>query len=146
MSRHGRVLRVRIKPVRGIGLVAISLALLLLLGACGSSTAGSPETDSVTTRSAESTPEPTSLRKEADTSNVAETGSEQATASYLVPTITCPSCAARVEASASKDPGVLGVQFEGQDVTVTYDPGKTSPEKIAEAIREGGDKVQRGTE
>jgi copper chaperone CopZ len=37
---------------------------------------------------------------------------------------------------------VLAVQVEGQDVTVTYDPEKTNPEKIAEAIRKGGDTVQ----
>jgi copper chaperone CopZ len=72
--------------------------------------------------------------------------SKQATASYVVPTITCPSCNARVEASASKDPGVLDVRFDGQNVTITYDPEKTDPGKIAEAIREGGDTVQRGTE
>lgn len=69
-------------------------------------------------------------------------GSEQATTSYLVPTITCPSCAARVEANAEKDPGVLDAQVEGQRVTVTYDPAKTDPEKIAEAIRNGGDTVR----
>lgn len=142
MPRHGRVLRLVVKPVRVIGLVAISLALLLLLGACGSGAADSSETDSVTNRPTESDPEPTTLQKGADTSNVAETGSEQATASYLVPTITCPSCAARVEASASEDPGVLAVQVEGQDVTVTYDTDKTNPEKIAEAIRKGGDTVR----
>lgn len=71
-----------------------------------------------------------------------EEGSEQATTSYLVPTITCPSCAARVEANAEKDPGVLDAQVEGQRVTVTYDPAKTDPEKIAEAIRNGGDTVR----
>jgi copper chaperone CopZ len=69
---------------------------------------------------------------------------EQAAASYKVPTITCPSCAARVEASAEKDPGVLGVRVEGQRAVVEYDPARTDPEKIAEAIRAGGDTVIQG--
>lgn len=42
---------------------------------------------------------------------------------------------------SSEDPGGLPVQVEGQDATVTYDPDKTNPEKIAEAIRRGGDTV-----
>lgn len=124
-----------IQPVRGIGLVAISLTLILLLGACGSGAADSSVPD----------PEKDTGQKAASGAATSE-GSKQATASYVVPTITCPSCAACVEASANKDPGVLGVRFEGQDVTVTYDPNKTSPEKIAAAIRDGGDTVQRGAE
>jgi copper chaperone CopZ len=75
------------------------------------------------------------------TTAAAAAGSELATASYKVPTITCPSCAARVEASAEKDPGVLGVRVEGQSATVEYDPAKTDPQKIADAIRAGGDTV-----
>lgn len=125
------MLRVAIRPVRSIGLAAIVLTVILLLGACGSGAAGSspPEPDNATGEKAAngtSTPE----------------FSKQATASYVVPTITCPSCAARVEASASKDPGVVAVQVEGQDVTVAYKPEKTDPERIAEAIRKGGDTVQ----
>ncbi len=120
-----------VKSVRGIGFVAISLALLLLLGACGSGAADSspPDSENVTGQKA--------------ASEVANTdASKQATASYVVPTITCPSCNARVEASASKEPGVLNVRFEDQDVTVAYDPNKTNPEKIAKAIRKGGDTVR----
>lgn len=62
-----------------------------------------------------------------------------------MPTITCPSCVARVEASAGKEPGVIGVKasLQTQEVTVEYDPAKTDPEEIAGAIREGGDTVER---
>ncbi len=74
----------------------------------------------------------------------AKASPEQATANYRVPTITCPSCAARVEANAQKDPGVLGVRVEGQRVSVEYDPAKTNPRKIADAIRSGGDTVLQG--
>lgn len=121
-----------IRPVRGIGLAAIVLTVILLLGACGSGAARSspPELDDATGQKATS-------------STTTPEVSKQATASYVVPTITCPSCAARVETSASEDPGVLAVQVEGQDATITYDPDKTDPEKIAEAIRRGGDTVLR---
>jgi len=70
----------------------------------------------------------------------------QVTASYVVPTITCPGCAARIKASAKKDPGVLDVAVDvsTKHVTVAYDPSKTDPERIAEAIRKGGDTVLPG--
>lgn len=120
-----------IRPMRGIGLVAISLTLIFLLGACGSGATGTSPPE----------PEKDTGQKAASDTTTSEV-SKQTTASYVVPTITCPSCAARVEASANKDAGVLAVQVEGQDVTVTYDPEKTNPKKIAEAIREGGDTVR----
>jgi copper chaperone CopZ len=125
------VLRVVIRPVRGIGFVVISLTVILLLGACGSGTADSSAPD----------PEDATVQKAANGTTPSEV-SKQGSASYVVPTITCPSCAARVEASASEEPGVRAVQVEGQDVTVTYDPDKTSPQRIAEAIRKGGDTVR----
>lgn len=78
------------------------------------------------------------------TAVASKAGPERAEAIYRVPTITCPSCAARVEASAQKDPGVLGVRVEGQRVSVEYDPAKTNPRKIADAIRSGGDTVEQG--
>lgn len=67
-------------------------------------------------------------------------------ARYFVPTITCPSCAARIKANAKKDPGVVevAVDLATQRVTVAYDPEKTDPERIAEAIRAGGDTVLSG--
>ncbi len=70
----------------------------------------------------------------------------QVTTSYVVPTITCPGCAARIKASAKKDPGVLDivVDVSTKRVTVVYDPNKTDPERIAEAIRKGGDTVLPG--
>lgn len=70
----------------------------------------------------------------------------QATARYLVPTISCPSCAARITANAKKDSGVLDVAVDlaTQRVTVVYNPAKTDPEQIAAAIRKGGDTVLPG--
>lgn len=123
---------------RRAGLIALVLSSILLLPACGGGASGSA-------------PEPaTTTAQEAGTTVAAETTAataasvEQATARYLVPTITCPSCVARVEGNAKKDPGVLDAKasLETQEVTVTYDPAKTDPEKIAEAIRAGGDTVQ----
>ncbi len=61
---------------------------------------------------------------------------------FHVPTITCPACPARVEASLEKAPGILGVVIAGQDVTVSYDPSQVSPEEIAAAIEAGGDTVE----
>lgn len=124
-----------IRPVRGMGLAAIVLTVIVLLGACGSGAAGFPPPE----------PDNATGEKAANGTTTPEV-SIQASASYAVPTITCPSCAARVEARASKDPGVLAVQVEGQDVTVAYKPEKTDPERIAEAIRKGGDTVQSVSE
>lgn len=74
----------------------------------------------------------------------AEAGPGQAVARYVVPTITCPSCAERIKGNARKDPGVVdvAVDLKTKRVTVVYDPSKTNPEKIAEAIRKGGDTVR----
>lgn len=158
---HARTTRRRLP--RRAGLAAFFVGLALLLTACGGGASGSasdPAKDPAKDppRKAEdangSTPNPTTTTTQKAGTVAGETtvanetgvgkaaGSEQATAGYLVPTITCPSCAARVEASATKDPGVLGVRVEFQDVTVTYDPKKTDPRKIADAIRAGGDTVQ----
>lgn len=65
-------------------------------------------------------------------------------AQFRVPTISCPSCVKRVEANAKKDPGVVDAKADlsTQIVIVTYDPAKTDPAKIAEAIRAGGDEVE----
>ena len=71
--------------------------------------------------------------------------SDSATASsvvFHVPTITCPVCPLRVEASIRKAPGILGVAFDGQDVTVTYDPSAVSPAAIEAAIEAGGDTAE----
>jgi copper chaperone CopZ len=61
---------------------------------------------------------------------------------FHVPTITCPACPLRVEASVRKAPGILAVAFDGQDVTVTYDPSRVSPETIRAAIEAGGDTIE----
>lgn len=58
---------------------------------------------------------------------------------FSVPTITCPSCPLRVEASVKKAPGILDVAFDGQLVTVSYDPSAVGPDAIEAAIEAGGD-------
>lgn len=75
---------------------------------------------------------------------VVEAAPGQATARYVVPTITCPSCAERIKGNAKKDPGVVDVAVDLQTkrVTVVYDPSKTDAETIAAAIRKGGDTVR----
>lgn len=147
----------RPRPSRRAGLAALVMGLALFLPACAGGTAGSaPEPETSTVRAeAETTGTPVAAETTAatgvgagagagQTTAAAGASAEQATARYLVPTITCPSCVARVEANAKKDPGVLDAKasLETQEVTVTYDPAKTDPRKIAEAIRAGGDTVQ----
>lgn len=72
----------------------------------------------------------------------AEAQATEAQVAFRVPTITCPTCPARVEASLQKAPGILGVEIAGRDVTVSYDPSQVSPEEIAAAIEAGGDTVE----
>ncbi len=117
---------------------AFIVSLILFLPACGTTNSAAVSTPTPETATAQ-TANPGAGT--AETPPTPEESSEQATASYQVPTITCPSCAARVKASATKDPGVLDAQVKGQSVTVEYDPAKTDPEKIAGSIRSGGDTV-----
>ena len=62
-----------------------------------------------------------------------------------VPTISCWTCEPRVAASAKSVPGVKAVEFDGQTVTVTYNPEQTTPDAIVEAIAGGGDRVTEVT-
>ncbi|MGH2532626.1 MAG: heavy-metal-associated domain-containing protein [Thermomicrobiales bacterium] len=78
-----------------------------------------------------------------ETHATADTQATEATATFHVPTITCPACHLRVEASISNMPGILEIAFDGQDVTVTYDPSQVSPEEIEAAIESGGDEAER---
>lgn len=131
---------------RHVWAIAVVVGLLPLVAACGGA-AGTPETDS---SNASSTAPAGQTAETAQQKGVATgeagTDSGQATvakANYVVPTITCPSCSARITASAEEEPGVIDTSIEGQDVSVTYDPRKTDPESIASAIREGGDMVRK---
>ncbi len=71
-----------------------------------------------------------------------DTEATEAAVTFHVPTITCPTCPLRVEASVNQAPGILDVEFDGQDVTVTYDPSQVSPDEVAAAIEAGGDSVE----
>lgn len=125
---------------RRAGLAALFVGVALLLTACGGGASGSaPEPAAITAEGAA-----TNTTETTETAAAPEESPEQATVTYTVPTITCPSCVARVEANAKKDPGVIDAKgdLSTQKVTVTYDPKKTDPKKIADAIREGGDTVQ----
>ena len=62
-----------------------------------------------------------------------------------VPTIWCWTCKPRVEASAKSVPGVKAVEFDGQAVTVTYDPEQATPDAIVEAIEGRGDRITKVT-
>ena len=68
---------------------------------------------------------------------------EPALTRLRVPTLGGPEGTARVGTSAMRDPGVIEVAVPpGEDrVTVRYDPATTTPARIAEAIRAGGDTV-----
>lgn len=64
--------------------------------------------------------------------------------SLVVPTIFCTGCQPRVEAAVKSVPGVREVRFneeKSQEVTVIYDPSRTTPEAIIRAIEKGGDEV-----
>lgn len=63
----------------------------------------------------------------------------QAQIAFHVPTMACAGCQYRVEVSIWQAPGILGVAFAGQDVTVTYDPSVVTPEAIEAAIEVTGD-------
>jgi len=62
-----------------------------------------------------------------------------------VPTISCWTCEPRVAASAKSVSGVKAVEFEGQTVTVTYNPEQATPDAIVEAIEGRGDRVTKVT-
>lgn len=151
---------VRLRSSRRAGLAALVVGLALLLPACAGGNAGSaPQTETGNARAADKTPaarekvadtkpaEPTAGKASREAGAAGETTAskkadpKQAKASYTVSSITCPSCAARVEANARSVPGVLDVRVEGQSVTVGYDAAQTDPEQIAGAIRDGGDTV-----
>lgn len=139
--------RSRRVPIRA-GLAAFAGGLVLLLPSCANSTDGQTQNPGGAGSQSAAQTAPARTAGDAPVGKAAgENGaaSEQATASYRVPTITCPSCVARVEANAEKEPGVVEAEasLKAQEVTVDYDPAKTSPEKIAEAIREGGDMVEQ---
>ena len=53
--------------------------------------------------------------------------------------MTCAACAARVEKSLNKLPGVVAsVNFAAESALVTVRPGATSPAAVVEAIRKTG--------
>ena len=158
-TAHARTTGRRLSRCAGL---AAFLGLALLLTACGGGASGSasdpakdpprkaedakgPTPNPATTTTQKvgtTTPGETTAANETGASEAA--GSEQATTGYLVPTMSCPGCFGRIEAAASKDPGVLDIRLDQetpQRVIVEYDPSKTNPEKIAQAIRDGGDEV-----
>tara|TARA_R110002049_G_scaffold50370_3_gene143121 strand:+ start:162705 stop:164990 length:2286 start_codon:yes stop_codon:yes gene_type:complete len=54
--------------------------------------------------------------------------------------MTCMGCARSIELALNSVPGVVdsNVNFAGQSVSAKYDPRQTSPDEIADAIREAG--------
>lgn len=79
-------------------------------------------------------------------SGAGDTRPTQAQVTFYVETVTCPSCQLRVEGSINKAPGILDVAWDGQQVTVTYEPGQVSPDEIRAAIEGGGDTAYEVTE
>jgi copper chaperone CopZ len=61
---------------------------------------------------------------------------QRATAIFRIEGMTCEGCASAVEVQLEQTEGVLGssVSFERGEARVSYDPAKTTPEKIAAAI------------
>jgi copper chaperone CopZ len=73
-------------------------------------------------------------------------GSTQDQVTFYVETVTCPGCQLRVEGSIKQVAGILDIGWQGQQVTVTYDPGQISPDEIRAAIEGGGDTAYEVTE
>ena len=84
-----------------------------------------------------------SAQKEAEDS--IDASSDLSQVALEVPTIWCLTCKPRVAASAKSVPGVKAVEFDGQTVTVTYDPEQATPDAIVEAIEGCGDRVTKVT-
>ena len=62
------------------------------------------------------------------------------TTTLSAPTIKCNGCVNNVKAVLSRQPGVSNVQVElpTRQVTIDYDAGATSPEKLAGALSAAG--------
>src|SRR5438445_2487865 len=66
----------------------------------------------------------------------ASTPHKTATTNFHIEGMTCGSCATAVKLVLKKTPGVVGstVSYEDKRAVVTYDPAKTTPAKVAEAV------------
>lgn len=64
--------------------------------------------------------------------------------------MTCAGCASQVRAALEKVPGVTKaeVDLKANEATVAYEKGKTTPEKLVEAIKKAGYQasVRKGSE
>lgn len=63
-------------------------------------------------------------------------GDRKATTAFRIEGMTCDGCASAVEVQLSQTEGVKGyaVSFEDAEARVSYDPERTTPEKIAASI------------
>ena len=54
--------------------------------------------------------------------------------------MSCAACAARVDKTLNKQPGVChaAVNYAASTATVEFDPAQTSPEKLQHAVQEAG--------
>lgn len=71
----------------------------------------------------------------------AKSQKESATAVFTVsPQMTCQNCENKIKSNIRFEKGVTDIttDLKGQTVTVTYDPAKTSPEKIVKAFKKIG--------
>ena len=84
--------------------------------------------------------EPTALAQ--SSTNEAET--MQKTTRLSVPSIHCQGCVDTITAGLSLTPGIAGVNGDpdAKMLLVTYDPGKITPDKLSEAVRRLGHKVE----
>lgn len=59
--------------------------------------------------------------------------------------MSCNNCVKKIKENISFEKGVKGleVSLEKQKITVTYDPAKTNPEKLAAAIKKLGYKAEK---
>lgn len=73
----------------------------------------------------------------------AKTSGDNARVLVAIEGMHCTSCANGIKAMLKRTPGVISaeVSYERREADVEYDPSRTSPEKIVEAIANIGYKV-----
>ena len=79
--------------------------------------------------------------------NAAKVAASDARLSVLIPSMDCPPCAAGIEASLGRAPGVkqAAVNYDTKQAVLVYDPNVTSREKLLTLIDASGFPADRAT-
>lgn len=79
--------------------------------------------------------------------NAATVAASDAEFSVMIPSMDCPPCAAGIEASLRRAPGVKQavVNYDGKQATLVYDPSVTDRQKLLALIDDSGFPAERST-